>query len=429
MRPTPRDLVSFACGCGFAALIAVLSWPRIGVTPDHVQDALTRHPEFLADHPELLDAARSVLQTRALASRGAARAELIRGKWATFTHPALSPTVGDPAATALLIEFTDYACAPCKTSAPVVQQAVVAHPDLRVAIVLLPTGGAMSELAARVALAAYQQNPRHFRELHRLLMQEKGQLTQQGIMDAAAKAGLDVAQIQREISGAENRQYFERARAFASDMDVSGVPAFAMEGQLILGGVSAASLGELLRARRGGLAVVSTPAHEDRSLRFALIDQHGRDVHASDFHGTWLLVLFGFTSCPDVCPTSLARVTAALHLLGHESPRVRVAMITVDPDRDTPEVLRQYLAGFDTRLVGLTGSAQQLADATAAFGAYAARQEPSADGPYSVDHSSSLHLIDPAGRFNRKFSPDTDARQLAASLKKLIAAARLNDAP
>ena len=77
--------------------------------------------------------------------------------------------------------------------------------------------------------------------------------------------------------------------------------------------------------------------------------------------------------------------------------------------------------GGDTRLIGLTGSPQQLADVTTAFGAYAARQQPSADGRYSVDHSSSLYLIDPAGRFNRRFSSYTEPQQLADSLKKLIA--------
>lgn len=414
-RPRLRDIAGFVLGASLVAALAGLAWWRIPVAPQRLHAALLDNPEFLADRPELLEAARAVLQTRQLASRGSERAAQLSGKWDAFTHVAFSPSIGNPGASSVLIEFTDYTCEPCRSSAPVVREALAANPDLRVAIMLLPAGGAMSEFAARVALAAFRQDPEKFGKLHELLMEDA--LDQTTIMGKAAAAGLDVEQIRREIGNVEHRRYLEQVRALALDLQVTGVPAFALGEQLVLGGVTARKLGQMIGAGRAG-----PPAHDTYTAQrsFSLVDQHGTAVSARDFLGEWLLVTFGFTQCPDVCPMSMSRLATAVKLLDADARQLRVALITVDPERDTPEVLARYVAAFDTRFVGLTGSPQQVAAATAAFGAYAAPQAADADGSYAVNHSSAFYLIDPRGRFSRQLSSETSPEQLAASLKKII---------
>jgi protein SCO1/2 len=227
---------------------------------------------------------------------------------------------------------------------------------------------------------------------------------------------LDVEQIRREIGNVEHRRYLEQVRALALDLEVTGVPAFALGEQLVLGGVTARKLKQMIGAGRAAPPAPDTYAAQ-RS--FSLVDQHGTAVSARDFLGEWLLVTFGFTQCPDVCPMSMSRLATAAKLLDADA-QLRIALITVDPERDTPEVLARYVAAFDTRFVGLTGSPQQVAAATAAFGAYAAPQAAKADGSYAVNHSSAFYLIDPRGRFSRQLSSETSPEQLAASLKKII---------
>ncbi|MEP7246648.1 MAG: SCO family protein, partial [Gammaproteobacteria bacterium] len=394
--PGRREFVWFVLGACVASGIAALLWSRSEINATRIRAVLIEHPEFLADNPQTLDAARAVIQTRMLASRGAARARLLREKWQSFTHAAFTPSLGNRASSSVLIEFTDYTCVPCKTSAPAVRQALSDNPDLRVAIMLLPTGGAMAELAARVAVAAYRQNPEQFRVLHELLMEEKAPLTQAIILARAAAAGLDVEQIEREIGNIEHRRYLERVRLFATDLEVTGVPAFSMGEGLVLGGVSPTSLRKLIQSSS---AVRSSPSRVPAIERpFTLLDEHGGLVSAQDFVGEWLLVFFGFTHCPDVCPTSMARLANAIHLLGPDAQHLRVAFITVDPERDIPEVMERYVASFGPHFIGLTGTKQQIADVVRTFGAYAAMQEPSKDGSYFVDHSSSFYLVEPGGR-------------------------------
>jgi protein SCO1/2 len=157
------------------------------------------------------------------------------------------------------------------------------------------------------------------------------------------------------------------------------------------------------------------------SRLFSLVDQYGRAVTNESFRGEWLIVFFGFTHCPAVCPTTLSKVAAALDELGTRGEHVRVALITVDPARDEPEVLAKYLEPFGPRFVGLTGTANQLAAATRIFGAYSQLQTASVDGTYDVQHSAHLDLLGPDGRFRRQISSDATSGQLAATLSKSLA--------
>ena len=171
-----------------------------------------------------------------------------------------------------------------------------------------------------------------------------------------------------------------------------------------------------------GSDVGTVPAVADVAPKrsFSLIDQHGRRVAESDFSGEWLLVFFGFTHCPDVCPVTLARVKASLDLLGSEASQVRVLFITVDPERDTADVLDRYLESFGPEFVGLTGTSAEIETVKSTFGGYAAHQASTDSGEYQVDHSATLYLVDPEGRLSRQFSSQTDPSQLAESLRGII---------
>jgi protein-disulfide isomerase len=240
-----RETACFLLGIA-VTLACVGLWTKFRPATRGLRGVLLSNPEFLADNPDILQGARNVLQTRALASAVLARRKIIREKWATLTLPAFAPTLGDSKAATVLIEFTDYTCGPCKASAAIVNEALLKNPDLRVALMFVPIGGAVAEYAARVAYAAYQQNPAKFAVFHRELMAENQALTQQLVLEAAARAGLDVSQIQEEVSVQRNRLYIDQARVFAADLDIMGVPAFVLNGQIIVGGLTTSKLNQLI---------------------------------------------------------------------------------------------------------------------------------------------------------------------------------------
>ncbi|MDJ1158003.1 SCO family protein [Chelatococcus sp. SYSU_G07232] len=148
---------------------------------------------------------------------------------------------------------------------------------------------------------------------------------------------------------------------------------------------------------------------------FTLVRQDGQTVTEKDFAGAPFLVFFGFTHCPDVCPTTLFEVSEVLRAAGDKGKRVRALFITVDPERDTPEVMKSYLGSFDARIVGLTGSPAAIDAVAKAYKAYA-KKVPLKDGGYTMDHTAIVYLMDAKGRFvgsfNLKRSPDEAARDL-----------------
>jgi cytochrome oxidase Cu insertion factor (SCO1/SenC/PrrC family) len=141
-----------------------------------------------------------------------------------------------------------------------------------------------------------------------------------------------------------------------------------------------------------------------------------------DFLGRHMLVFFGFTYCPDICPTELQVMTAAIDALGEDSHKIQPVFITVDPERDTPEVMKSYVENFGSRLVGLTGTTEDIAVVAKSYRVFYARSgAPDADN-YLMDHSSILYLMDPSGRFLTHFTYSTDAAKLASALKEALAA-------
>jgi protein SCO1/2 len=154
---------------------------------------------------------------------------------------------------------------------------------------------------------------------------------------------------------------------------------------------------------------------------FSLRDGNGRAVTNTDFRGKYMLVYFGYTFCPDVCPTTLNAVADAMDKLGPAAARVQPLFITVDPARDTPAVVRQYAASFGPSIVGLTGSAEEIAKVAKEYRVYYAEHR-TGSGPndYSVDHSSVLYLMDPNGGFLAPVRADLSGDEIAANLKKLM---------
>ena len=153
---------------------------------------------------------------------------------------------------------------------------------------------------------------------------------------------------------------------------------------------------------------------------FELVDQTGRAVHDEDFPGKWQLVFFGFTSCPDVCPTTLGTVTAALKKLGPAAQKLQPLLITVDPERDTPSVLKDYLTPFDPRILGLTGTPEQIQAASRSFRVYASKQ-PLEGNNYTMDHSSFIYLMDPKGEYVTHFETQTPIDEMVSEIRKRLA--------
>lgn len=147
---------------------------------------------------------------------------------------------------------------------------------------------------------------------------------------------------------------------------------------------------------------------------FALRDMNGRPVTAHSFGGRVLLLYFGYTQCPDICPTTLATVTAALDRLGDAAVRIQPLFITVDPAHDSGAVTRRYLAAFSPRLIGLTGSTAAIADVERRY-----HVETSA-GPGGIAHSAALYVLGPEGGLLRLLSPQETPERLAAALRDAL---------
>ena len=149
---------------------------------------------------------------------------------------------------------------------------------------------------------------------------------------------------------------------------------------------------------------------------YALTDQDGKPRASTDFGGKYQLIYFGYTFCPDVCPTTLAVMSAALDKLGPDQNRIVPLFITIDPARDKPEVLKKYLAAFGPRFVGLTGTDEQIAAVEKEFRVYAKKQ-PVTGGTYGMDHSSVIYLMGPDGNLASFFDEVTQPEELAKALK------------
>ncbi|MBV9863083.1 MAG: SCO family protein [Alphaproteobacteria bacterium] len=194
------------------------------------------------------------------------------------------------------------------------------------------------------------------------------------------------------------------------------VAAAAVAGLLIL----AAGTLILLLLRDGPQGAARTALASGIGGPFHLIDQNGKPVTEADLKGKWELVYFGYTHCPDACPTALNDMALALDKLGAKRSEVGIVFITVDPERDTPAVLKDYIASFDAPILALTGTPDEVAQAAKDYRVYYAKH-PEAGGDYSMDHSSVIYVMDPQGRFTASFTHENAPEDIAQRLGKLLA--------
>jgi protein SCO1/2 len=149
---------------------------------------------------------------------------------------------------------------------------------------------------------------------------------------------------------------------------------------------------------------------------FSLVNQAGQPVTERDYAGRWMLVYFGYAFCPDVCPTELGTMAAALDALGKAAEAVTPVFITVDPQRDTPAALADYVSRFHPRLQGLTGTPEQIAEVARRYRVYYARAQRPDMTDYLMDHSSFIYLVGPDGRVRSLYRPDMRPEDIAAAV-------------
>ena len=189
--------------------------------------------------------------------------------------------------------------------------------------------------------------------------------------------------------------------------------------------VVAVAMALFLAAGAGAVWLLGNPVDDASTAPvggpFQLVAGDGRTVTDQDFRGKYMLIYFGYTTCPDACPTTLQSVVVALDRLGRMADRLQPVLITVDPRRDTPAVLAQYTAAFSPRLLGLSGTKQQIERVEQEYRIYAAihRTGPGPDD-YAVDHGSMLYLVGPTGQVVAPLRADASGDEIAKTLKHFM---------
>ncbi|MCE8000181.1 MAG: SCO family protein [Rhodobiaceae bacterium] len=165
--------------------------------------------------------------------------------------------------------------------------------------------------------------------------------------------------------------------------------------------------------RSSGAALIGGP--------FELVMHDGSTVTNETFKGELMLIYFGFTFCPDVCPTELQIMSNALDLVGDDAEQIRPILISIDPERDTAEAMAQYVSHFHPRMTGLTGTADQIAAAARAYRVYYERvEDPGSNAAYTMDHSSIVYLMDKDGQFITHFGPGTKPEKMAETIRSAL---------
>ena len=167
----------------------------------------------------------------------------------------------------------------------------------------------------------------------------------------------------------------------------------------------------------GGLRTVTAPAAIGGP--FQLTDQAGQTVTDQDLKGRPTLIFFGFTHCPDICPTSLFEISEVLKAMGKDADRINAYFVSVDPERDTTAAMKEYLSSFDPHLKGLTGNPEAVAKVLSAYRVYS-KKVPLKDGDYTMDHTALIYLMDRDGNFVSPFNLKRTPAEAATDLKRYL---------
>lgn len=192
---------------------------------------------------------------------------------------------------------------------------------------------------------------------------------------------------------------------------------------VVIGGFLIGAVGGLvlLLTLNPALAPIETSGTALIGGPFTLVDQNGKTVTEADFAGRYKLIFFGFTHCPDICPAELQVMAGALEALGDKADKIVPIFVTLDPERDTPEIMADYVKNFSPRLMGLTGSAEQVAAAAKAYRVtYAKVEDADSANGYTVDHSALVYLMGPDGAYVNHFAYGMGAEAMAEALKRYL---------
>lgn len=158
----------------------------------------------------------------------------------------------------------------------------------------------------------------------------------------------------------------------------------------------------------------------DFATDFKLTDHHGETRQLSDYQGKVVALFFGFTHCPDICPTTMADLAAAMKLMGKNSDHVQVLFVTVDPERDTQAVLSEFVPSFDSRFVGLTGTTEEIERTAQTFKIFYAKQQEPGQSGYSFDHSAGVYVYDKKGKIRIYLKYGQKPQEIAHDLSRLL---------
>ena len=193
----------------------------------------------------------------------------------------------------------------------------------------------------------------------------------------------------------------------------------AMGGTLLAGGVL---LGTVLQLRGSDYGSVTTSGSAAIGGPFTLVSANGQHVSNQTYRGKWILIYFGYTFCPDACPTALSNISVALEKLGSDASKLQPLFVTVDPQRDTREIVSDYLKSFDPRILGLTGTKDQIDTVIREFHLYVKQEKSEDDGDsYLVSHSSYIYLMNPQGKFVNVIQGAAAGDGIAVWLRKQMA--------
>lgn len=180
------------------------------------------------------------------------------------------------------------------------------------------------------------------------------------------------------------------------------------------------------------LTACSTPDNEESSLfgtditgadfatDFNLTDHNGEPRQLADYQGKVVVLFFGFTHCPDICPTTMADLAAAMKIMGNQSDGVQVLFVTVDPERDTKEVLAKFVPSFDSRFVGLTGTPEEIDQTAKTFKIFYSKQQEAGQAGYSFDHSAGVYVFDKQGKIRIYLKYGQKPEEIANDLNTLL---------